>query len=80
MLQALIEIRKIIPNHFILVPGIGTQGGDLSDVAKYGMNKECGLLVNSSRSIIYSGNGVDFAQKARDSALKIKLEMETLLP
>ncbi len=78
--EALIEIRKIIPNHFILVPGIGAQGGNLSDVAKSGMNKECGLLVNSSRSIIYSGNGVDFAQKARDSALKIKLEMETLLP
>ena len=77
--DSLIEIRKIIPNHFILVPGIGAQGGNLSEVAKYGMNKECGLLVNSSRSIIYSGNGVDFAQKARNSALKIKLEMEGLL-
>jgi orotidine-5'-phosphate decarboxylase len=77
--DALVEIRKIIPNHFILVPGIGAQGGSLSEVAKYGMNKECGLLVNSSRSIIYSGNGVGFAQKARNSALKIKLEMEALL-
>ena len=76
---SLLEIRKLIPNHFILVPGLGAQGGNLKDIAKFGMNNECGLLVNSSRSIIYSSNGSDFAQAARASALKIKLEMEGLL-
>ena len=77
--SSLLEIRKLIPNHFILVPGVGTQGGSLSDVVKYGINSECGLLVNSSRSIIYSSSGLDFAKSARLSALKIKLEMEGLL-
>tara|TARA_B110000438_G_scaffold2075_1_gene2162 strand:+ start:8275 stop:9081 length:807 start_codon:yes stop_codon:yes gene_type:complete len=77
--SSLLEIRKLIPNHFILVPGLGAQGGNLKDIAKFGMNNECGLLVNSSRSIIYSSNGLDFAQAARASALKIKLEMEGLL-
>ena len=76
---SLLEIRKLIPNHFILVPGVGTQGGSLSDVVKYGINSDCGLLVNSSRSIIYSSSGLDFAKSARLSALKIKLEMEGLL-
>ena len=77
--SSLSEIRKLIPDHFILVPGLGTQGGSLKDVAKFGMNKECGLLVNSSRSIIYSSDNLDFAQAARASALKIKLDMEDLL-
>lgn len=77
--SSLLEIRKLIPNHFILVPGVGAQGGSLSDVVKYGLNSECGLLVNSSRSIIYSSSGLDFAKSARLSALKIKLEMEGLL-
>jgi len=77
--SSLLEIRKLIPNHFILVPGFGTQGGSLIDVVKYGMNSECGLLVNSSRSIIYSSNDSDFAKSARASALKVKLEMEGLL-
>lgn len=72
-------IRKHIPNHFLLVPGVGAQGGSLSEVAKYGMTKECGLLVNASRSIIYAGNGVDFANKARCEAQKLQQEMSILL-
>ena len=59
------KIRKIIPNHFLLVPGIGAQGGNLQEVAKYGMNTDCGILVNSSRGIIYAGKETDFAEKAR---------------
>ena len=62
--EELLEIRAIVPNHFLLVPGVGAQGGSLKDVAKYGLNSDCGLLVNSSRGIIYAGNDVDFAQKA----------------
>jgi orotidine-5'-phosphate decarboxylase len=73
------EIRKIIPNHFLLVPGIGAQGGDLQDVCEYGLTKECGLLVNSSRSIIYAGNDKYFAKKAQQEALKIQQEMEIVL-
>ena len=73
------EIRRIIPNHFLLVPGVGAQGGNLQDVAKFGMNSECGLLVNSSRGIIYAGNGVDFAEKARIEAEKLQQEMDSLL-
>ena len=57
------EIRKIIPNHFLLVPGVGAQGGSLKDVVENGMNKECGLIVNSSRSIIYSRSTLYFATK-----------------
>jgi len=77
--DSLKEIRKIIPDHFLLVPGIGAQGGSLDDVVKYGMNKDCGLLINSSRSIIYAGHGENFADNAREAALKIKLEMENYL-
>jgi len=73
------NIRKIIPEHFLLVPGMGAQGGSLTDVAKYGMNKDCGLLVNASRSIIYAGNGKDFAQKAQQEAQLINTEMKKLL-
>jgi orotidine-5'-phosphate decarboxylase len=73
------EIRNIIPNHFILVPGIGVQGGNLREVAKYGMNADCGLLVNSSRGIIYAGKGIDFAEKAREEAQKLQQEMTVLL-
>jgi orotidine-5'-phosphate decarboxylase len=69
-------IRKLAPEHFFLVPGIGAQGGDLELVSKYGMNKQCGLLVNSARSIIYASPEKDFARKAGDEALKIKTEME----
>ena len=65
--KQLSEVRKIIPNHFLLVPGVGIQGGNLEDIAKYGMNQDCGLLVNSSRGIIYSGDGVNFAENSRNS-------------
>ena len=77
--EALAEIRKIIPNHFLLVPGVGAQGGSLKDVVENGMNHDCGLLINSSRSIIYSANDSKFALSARESALKIKKEMEAFL-
>ena len=77
--DSLKEIRKIIPDHFLLIPGVGAQGGSLDDVVKYGMNKDCGLLINSSRSIIYAGHGENFADNAREAALKIKLEMENYL-
>lgn len=77
--QQLTEIRKIIPNHFLLVPGVGVQGGNLREVAKYGMNSDCGLLVNSSRGIIYVGEGTDFAEKARQEAQKLQQEMTVLL-
>lgn len=73
------EIRKIVPQHFLLVPGVGAQGGSLQDVARYGMNDSCGLLVNSSRNIIYASAGLDFATKARAEALKIQQEMRDLL-
>lgn len=73
------EIRKIIPDSFLLVPGIGAQGGSLSEVCKYGMNENIGLLINSSRGIIYASSGIDFAAKAREEALKIQSEMAFLL-
>lgn len=73
------EIRKIVPDSFLLVPGVGTQGGSLSEVCKYGMNKNVGLLINSSRGIIYASNGVDFAEKARAEALKLQKEMENII-
>ncbi|MDI1317976.1 orotidine-5'-phosphate decarboxylase [Flavobacterium sp.] len=73
------EIRKIIPESFLLVPGVGTQGGSLKEVCKYGMNENIGLLINSSRGIIYASNGNDFAQKAREEALKMQQEMEVIL-
>ena len=77
--EELLEIRAIVPNHFLLVPGVGAQGGKLKDVAKYGLNKDCGLLVNSSRGIIYAGNDVDFAQKAKVEAKKLQQEMAVIL-
>jgi orotidine-5'-phosphate decarboxylase len=77
--EQLTQIRNIIPNHFLLVPGIGVQGGNLRQVAKYGMNSDCGLLVNSSRGIIYKGKGIDFAEKAREEAQKLQQEMTMLL-
>ncbi len=73
------EIRKIIPNSFLLVPGIGAQGGNLQEVCKFGMNTNVGLLINSSRAIIYASNGLDFAEKAREEAIKIQQEMEKIL-
>lgn len=77
--EMMADIRKIVPDHFLLVPGVGAQGGSLSDVAKYGMNKQCGLLVNSSRGIIYASSGENFAEKAREEAAKLQNEMEVLL-
>lgn len=77
--EQLLEIRKIIPDHFLLVPGIGAQGGSLQDVVKYGMNADCGLLVNSSRGIIYAGDGVNFAERAGIEARKIQKEMAIIL-
>jgi orotidine-5'-phosphate decarboxylase len=69
------EIRKIVPDSFLLVPGVGVQGGSLAEVCKYGMNANVGLLINSSRGIIYASNGMDFATKAREEALKLQQEM-----
>ena len=69
------NVREIVPNHFLLVPGIGAQGGDLNELIKYGMNKDCGLLVNSSRGIIYASSGFDYAEKAREAAISIQSEM-----
>ena len=77
--EQLSDIRKIIPNHFLLVPGVGAQGGSLQEVAKYGMNQDCGLLVNSSRGIIYAGNGTDFAEKAGNEAQKLQQQMAIIL-
>ena len=69
------DIRKIAPNHFLLVPGVGAQGGSLQEVCKYGMTKDCGLLVNSSRGIIYASNGDDFAEVAAQKAKELQQEM-----
>lgn len=73
------EIRKIVPTSFLLVPGVGAQGGSLSEVCKYGLAENVGLLINSSRGIIYASNETDFAEKARVEALKLQMEMETIL-
>ena len=77
--EGIAEVRKLVPDHFFLVPGVGAQGGSLEDVAKYGWNKDCGLLVNSSRGIIYASNSIDFASQARIEAVKLQQEMEAVL-
>lgn len=77
--EAFKDIRRHAPNHFLLVPGIGAQGGSLHDVCQYGMNKDCGLLVNSSRGIIYASNGADFAQVAAEKAREVQEEMASEL-
>lgn len=77
--EILTEIRSIIPEHFLLVPGVGAQGGSLEEVAKYGLNSTCGLLVNSSRQIIYASEDADFAKAARLEAEKVQTEMEQIL-
>jgi orotidine-5'-phosphate decarboxylase len=69
-------IRKHAPDHFLLVPGIGAQGGNLQDVCRYGLNKDCGLLINASRSIIYASKGEDFAERAREEAMKLMKELQ----
>ncbi|MFT5437919.1 MAG: orotidine-5'-phosphate decarboxylase, partial [Ulvibacter sp.] len=73
------EIRKIVPDSFLLVPGVGAQGGSLSEVCKYGMSKDVGLLINSSRGIIYASDNVDFANAAATEAQKLQKQMETIL-
>ncbi|NDW19274.1 orotidine-5'-phosphate decarboxylase [Dysgonomonas sp. 216] len=73
------EVRKHAPNHFLLVPGVGAQGGSLEEVVKYGMNSQCGLLVNSSRAIIYADKTEDFAIKAQQEAKKLQEEMATYI-
>lgn len=73
------KIRKIIPHHFLLVPGVGAQGGSLAEVSKYGMNNQCGLLVNSSRGIIYASSGSDFAQTAGEKSKELQQEMKKYL-
>jgi len=77
--EKLAEIRTIVPEHFLLVPGVGAQGGSIEEVAKFGMNSKCGLLVNSSRGIIYASSTEDFKEEARTSALALQSQMETLL-
>ncbi len=73
------RIRKLIPDHFLLVPGVGSQGGSLDEVVRNGMNKNCGLIVNSSRGIIFAGNGQNFAENARLKALELQQQMSGLL-
>lgn len=73
------HIRQLAPDNFILVPGVGAQGGSLAAVCEYGLNQQCGLLVNAARSIIYASNGLDFAEKAREEALRMQQEMEQIL-
>lgn len=77
--QAFEDIRKIVPNHFLLVPGVGAQGGSLDEVCKYGMNATCGLIVNSSRAIIYADSTEKFAQAAQQAAQEVQQQMERLL-
>jgi orotidine-5'-phosphate decarboxylase len=77
--RMLARIRGIVPDHFLLVPGIGAQGGSLEEVARYGMNKSCGLLVNTSRSIIFASPETNFAEKAREQAKSLQQNMESIL-
>jgi len=77
--QMLENIRKIVPEHFLLVPGVGAQGGSLAEVCHYGMNREGGLLINASRSILYASDKEDFSLKAREEAIAMQIEMEILM-
>jgi orotidine-5'-phosphate decarboxylase len=77
--EMLADIRKIIPDHFLLVPGIGAQGGSLDEVAKYGLNKQCGLIVNSSRGIIFASDKEDFGNQAKNNAMELQQQMESIL-
>ena len=77
--EMLADIRKIVPDHFLLVPGVGAQGGSLGEVVKFGMNSKCGLLVNSSRGIIYASEGDDFHIVSRQKASELASEMESFL-
>jgi orotidine-5'-phosphate decarboxylase len=73
------SIRKLAPDHFFLVPGVGAQGGSVEEISKYGLNKECGLIINSARAIIYASSDTDFASEARREAMKVQVEMKALL-
>jgi orotidine-5'-phosphate decarboxylase len=73
--ESMVNIRRLIPDHFLLIPGVGAQGGDLASVCKYGMNKVCGLIVNASRSIIYADSSENFAEKAGQKAKKMQVQM-----
>jgi orotidine-5'-phosphate decarboxylase len=77
--RMLADIRKIVPNHFLLIPGLGAQGGSLEEVVRFGMNQDCGLIVNASRSILYASSGTDFAHRAAEEAYKIQRETERFL-
>lgn len=78
--ETLSEVRKIVPKHFLLVPGVGAQGGSLENVAKYAMTADCGLLVNSSRAIIYAGSNDDYVEAAEKAARNLQQQMAELLP
>lgn len=71
----LLNIRKIIPEHFLLVPGVGFQGGSLKEVSEFGLNKDCGLLINASRAVIYAGSGINYADDAKEIAMQYQTEM-----
>lgn len=73
------RVREIVPDHFLLVPGVGAQGGDLRAICQYGLNRDCGLLVNSARSILYASSGDDFAAAARAEAQRLQAEMADIL-
>ncbi|HOY06292.1 MAG TPA: orotidine-5'-phosphate decarboxylase [Saprospiraceae bacterium] len=77
--QAFEKIRSIVPDHFLLVPGVGAQGGDLHAICKHGLNDDCGLLVNASRSILYASDGEDFAERAHEEALRLQVEMKNIM-
>lgn len=77
--EMLARIREIAPHHFLLVPGVGAQGGSLKEVAEFGLNQDCGLLINASRSIIFASNGEDFAKKAAEEAQNMQKEMSVIL-
>jgi len=77
--EMLTDVRAIVPEHFLLVPGVGAQGGSLEEVCKYGLNSSCGLLVNSSRQIIYASSETDYADAARREAANVQSEMEFIL-
>ena len=75
----LANVRKYMPDHFLLIPGVGSQGGNLDDVVKYGITKECGLIINSSRALIYAGEGINFASQTRIATADIQSQMDILL-
>ncbi|MCH3923511.1 MAG: orotidine-5'-phosphate decarboxylase [Bacteroidales bacterium] len=77
--EKFIDIRLLAPHHFLLVPGVGAQGGSLKEVSKYGLNTDCGLIVNSSRGIIFADNGEDFDKVAKEKAMQMQIEMKSYL-